>query len=130
MFRETEWDAVMIGRGAATNPWIFRHRTEYFARGHSASLRRKTATGCCASSTAPCPRPTTPRHGGKTQQFASRFTHGVQRGGPLGQAVHSPSSTTEVIEPVEAVFSSSVVVALSAAVGTGSLTGQPWAAAD
>src|SRR2546422_4647687 len=34
MVRETNCDAVMIGRAAATNPWIFRQMEQFAARGH------------------------------------------------------------------------------------------------
>jgi len=33
MFRETGCDAVMIGRAAVTNPWIFRQMADYFSSG-------------------------------------------------------------------------------------------------
>ena len=45
MIRETNCDAVMIGRAASSNPWIFRQIQQYLATGrydeptHAGSLR-------------------------------------------------------------------------------------------
>jgi len=104
MFGETGCDAVMIGRAAATNPWIFRQMADYFATGayrepgEADRLRlllefywRLSASG-------------DPETLGKMKQFASHFTHGVVGGGALRQAVHSSGNAAEVIERVEKFF--------------------------
>ena len=81
MVRETGCDAVMIGRAASSNPWIFRQIEQYLATGsydqpteqrplrHDARLLRH-ADASAASGT----------RSGKMKQFATYFTHGVRNG--------------------------------------------------
>ncbi|MFQ5778983.1 MAG: tRNA dihydrouridine synthase DusB [Terriglobia bacterium] len=104
MFRQTGCDAVMIGRAAATNPWIFRQMADYFATGRYTEpseedryhllrefYRRVLAAG-------------DPEALGKMKQFASRFTHGVRGGAALRHAIHSARTTEEAVERVDAFF--------------------------
>ena len=46
MVAETGCDAVMIGRAAASNPWIFRQIADYLATGSATSPLEADATGC------------------------------------------------------------------------------------
>ena len=104
MAAETGCDAVMIGRTAATNPWIFRQIGRSLAGGtyeiptqsdrHELLLdyfRRLVASE-------------TPDALGKMKQFSCWFTHGVRNGGELRRAVHLARSTAEVFERVELFF--------------------------
>jgi len=104
MVAETGCDAVMIGRTAATNPWIFRQIEQFVASGtyevpteaerHELLLdyfRRLVAAE-------------TPDALGKMKQFSCWFTHGVRNGGELRRAVHMARSTAEVFERVEVFF--------------------------
>ena len=104
MVAETGCDAVMIGRTAATNPWIFRQIGRSLAGGtyeiptqsdrHELLLdyfRRLVASE-------------TPDALGKMKQFSCWFTHGVRNGGELRRAVHMARSTAEVFERVELFF--------------------------
>jgi tRNA-dihydrouridine synthase B len=104
LVRETGCDAVMIGRAAATNPWIFAQIADYAASGHyrgpserdryvllSDYYRRLIQTGL-------------PDTIGKMKQFASWFTHGVRDGSRLRRQVHSAATPEEIVARVEAFF--------------------------
>jgi tRNA-dihydrouridine synthase len=104
MFGETGCDAVMIGRAAATNPWIFRQMADYFATGAYTEpseadrfrlllefFRRLMVSG-------------DPERLGKMKQFTSRFTHGVAGGARLRKAVYSCRTPAEAIDRVEDFF--------------------------
>ncbi|MGB8472963.1 MAG: tRNA dihydrouridine synthase DusB [Candidatus Acidiferrum sp.] len=106
MIRETGCDAVMIGRAAATNPWIFSQMRQYGATGRydtpTEEDRHRLLSGyyrqICAANL--------PDGVGKMKQFACWFTHGVGNGGELRRIVHAARTPSEVVEKVEAFFES------------------------
>lgn len=104
MIGETGCDAVMIGRTAATNPWIFRQMEQYFATGlydePSEADRYHLLSGYFRSLVAA----DLPDAIGKMKQFACWFTHGVRNGGELRHEVHSARSPVEVLERVDSFF--------------------------
>jgi nifR3 family TIM-barrel protein len=104
MVRETGCDAVMIGRAAATNPWIFSQMAEYAENGtyyHPTDQDRgRLLSGYYAQITGA----NLPDGVGKMKQFACWFTHGVGNGGELRRKVHAAKTTGEVIEVVERFF--------------------------
>ena len=106
MFRETGCDAVMIGRAAATNPWIFRQMEQYAATGSydtpSEGDRRRLLSGYYRQINAA----NLPDAIGKMKQFACWFTHGVGNGSELRRIVHAARTPSEVVEKVEAFFES------------------------
>lgn len=104
MIRETNCDAVMIGRGASTNPWIFSQIEQFVATGRydepsegdryhllSAYFRHLRNAGW-------------PDAIGKMKQFACWFTHGVRNGGELRRQVTTAQSPAEILERVDAFF--------------------------
>jgi tRNA-dihydrouridine synthase B len=104
MVRETGCDAVMIGRAAATNPWIFRQMEQYRATGHydvpTEQDRQRLLSGYyqkILSSNAPDAV-------GKMKQFACWFTHGVGNGSELRNIVHSARTPQEIVANVERFF--------------------------
>ena len=105
MVKETGCDAVMIGRTAATNPWIFRQMEQYFAKGRydapSETDRYQLLSGYFRSLIAA----ELPDAIGKMKQFACWFTHGVRNGGELRHQVHSSRTPQEVLQRVEDFFS-------------------------
>jgi tRNA-dihydrouridine synthase B len=108
MFRETGCDAVMIGRAAATNPWIFRQIEQLDATGRydqPSELDRfhLISTYFCHLVEAGLPDAI-----GKMKQFASSFTHGVRNGAELRRQIHSSQSPQEVIERVNMFFTGAV----------------------
>jgi tRNA-dihydrouridine synthase B len=104
MFRETGCDAVMIGRAAATNPWIFRQMQQYAATGvydtPTEDDRRRLLSGYYRQINAA----NLPDAIGKMKQFACWFTHGVGNGSELRRIVHAARTPGEVVEKVETFF--------------------------
>jgi len=115
MVAQTGCDAVMIGRAAPSNPWIFRQIAEYTATG---SYTRPTEADRYrmirtyfqmlldeADATQDLPR--AQRHGetaGKMKQFASWFTHGVAGGSKLRQQIFVSKTGAAVLDAVDQFF--------------------------
>ena len=115
MVAETGCDAVMIGRAAPANPWIFRQIAQYTATG---SYERPAVDDRYrmirayfqmlldeAEATKDLPRAA--RLGetaGKMKQFATWFTHGVAGGAKLRGAIYQARSGAEVLSQVDAFF--------------------------
>jgi tRNA-dihydrouridine synthase B len=113
MVCETGCDAVMIGRAASTNPWIFRQIEQYVATGcfdePSESDRYRLLSGYFRSLT----ETNWPDAIGKMKQFACWFTHGVRDGAELRRQVHTARTPAEVLARVDAFFASSATPATS-----------------
>jgi len=138
MVTQTGCDAVMIGRSAPSNPWIFRQIEQYCAgmgNAQEPSGLRPTAE----------PRAAVPTFGvayehpsegdryqmirtyfsmlieeelpdavGKMKQFASWFTHGVPGGAHLRKEIYESKSAPEILTRVENFFEARLCVATSA----------------
>jgi|SRR5579875_512042 len=104
MFRETGCDAIMIGRTAAVNPWIFRQIEQYFAAGEynqpQETDRYQLLSGYFRSLVAA----ELPDALGKMKQFACWFTHGVRNGAELRHQVHSSRTPLEILQRVDEFF--------------------------
>jgi tRNA-dihydrouridine synthase B len=104
MAGETGCDAVMIGRAASSNPWIFRQIADYIATGQyiqpTEHDRYKLLVGYFQSLI----DAEMPDAIGKMKQFATLFTHGIRNGGELRHAVHHAATTTEILARVDAFF--------------------------
>jgi len=104
MVAQTGCDGVMIGRTAASNPWIFRQ------------IRQFADTGCYDQ-----PKDADryqmirtyfqmlvdeDMHGtaGKMKQFVAWFTHGVQGGSALRKAVYSAQKGPDILASVDKFF--------------------------
>ena len=115
MVAETGCDAVMIGRAAPANPWIFRQIAQYTATG---SYERATTADryhmirayfemLLAEEEATQALPREARIGdsaGKMKQFATWFTHGVPNGARLRAAIYQARSGRDVLGEVERFF--------------------------
>jgi tRNA-dihydrouridine synthase B len=121
---QTGCDAVMIGRTAPANPWIFRQIEQYnswLSNDHVAAdaLVRRAEQ----SSSVRYDEPTEadryqmirtyfqmlieeelPDAVGKMKQFASWFTHGVPGGAGLRKAIYESKNAPEILTRVEAFF--------------------------
>src|ERR1700683_4923210 len=105
MVAETGCDAVMIGRAAPANPWIFRQIAQYTPFGtsdHPTAMDRyhmirdyflmlMEEDQNAATS-------------GKMKQFASWFTHGVPGGAIFRKSIYEAKSSAAVLTAVDAFF--------------------------
>jgi len=115
MVAETGCDAVMIGRAAPANPWIFRQIAQYTATG---SYERPTVEDryhmirayfemLLAETDATKDLPRDARLGdpvGKMKQFATWFTYGVPGGAKLRAAIYQARTGPDVLAEVERFF--------------------------
>jgi nifR3 family TIM-barrel protein len=130
MVTQTGCDAVMIGRMAPSNPWIFRQIEQYCERmnaalGEADALVRPECSaspdGGVRGSTYDEPTEADryqmirtyfsmlieeelPDAVGKMKQFASWFTHGVPGGAALRKAIYESKSAVEILGRVEEFF--------------------------
>jgi tRNA-dihydrouridine synthase B len=109
MILETGCDAVMIGRAASSNPWIFRQIGDYIATGRydepTETDRYQLLSGYFRS----LMDAEMPDAIGKMKQFATLFTHGVRNGGELRQQVHHSETAGEILDRVDAFFAGDAV---------------------
>jgi nifR3 family TIM-barrel protein len=105
---QTGCDAVMIGRAAASNPWIFRQLAEFFATGTYCEPTDADRYDLIRTYYSMLAAEEIPGALGKMKQFASWFTHGVRNGTELRRQVQSARQTGEVLERVDAFFASPV----------------------
>ncbi len=105
MYRETKCDAVMIGRTASYNPWIFRQISDYLRTGaytvptdferyeimktYYRMLEQQGESDAL----------------GKMKQFATYFTHGVRNGAKLRTEIYRTQDAKQVLSIVDAFFS-------------------------
>ncbi len=102
--QETNCDAVMIGRAAAGNPWIFRQIEQYVATGSYEIPNDEDRHRLITDYFQRLARSEMKDAIGKMKQFACSFTHGVKNGSDLRHAVHTSKTTNEVLERVETFF--------------------------
>ncbi len=112
---KTGCDAVMIGRAAPANPWIFRQIAQYTATGSydvpgvgdRYNMIRAYFEMLLAEEIATRDLPRDARMGdpvGKMKQFATWFTHGVPGGAKLRAAIYHAHTGNEVLAEVERFF--------------------------
>jgi nifR3 family TIM-barrel protein len=106
MVQETGCDAIMVGRAASSNPWIFRQIGEFIDSGtyyqpqeqeryaimklYYTMLRDHGSTDAV----------------GKMKQFATYFTHGVRNGAKLRASIYHAHEIQEILDLVDAFFES------------------------
>jgi len=110
MVRETGCDAVMIGRAASSNPWIFRQLAEYLETGQyqqPTEEDRYLIMRCYYQMLIEgAERDAT----GKMKQFATYFTHGVRHGAQLRAAIYHAMEPAAILDLVDEFFHSQAVV--------------------
>jgi nifR3 family TIM-barrel protein len=101
---ETNCDAVMIGRAAATNPWIFSQMVEYRETGKYQQPSDADRHRLLSRYYKEIKAADQPDAVGKMKQFACWFTHGVGNGSELRRSVHEARTPSEVLDAVEKFF--------------------------
>jgi nifR3 family TIM-barrel protein len=114
MIAKTGCDAVMIGRAAPANPWIFRQIAQYTATGRYDQptvedryrmIRAYFQMLLDESEASAGDKNAAVREvAGKMKQFASWFTHGVPGGAKLRASIYQAKTGAAVLEQVDAFF--------------------------
>ena len=104
MVEETGCDAVMIGRAASSNPWIFRQISQFLATGEYAEPTESDRHDLLSDYFKSLVAARMPDAIGKMKQFATLFTHGIRNGGQLREAVHRAHTAAEILERVDSFF--------------------------
>ena len=104
LHNETGCDAVMIGRAANTNPWIFRQMEEFSQTGSFTQATEADRYQLIRTYYQMLAEEEIPGAIGKMKQFASWFTHGVRNGAELRRSVQSAREVREVLERVDQFF--------------------------
>jgi tRNA-dihydrouridine synthase B len=120
---QTGCDAVMIGRMAPANPWIFRQIEQFVGTAALGCPAERSSAAPEVATNKPYDEPTEadryqmirtyfqmlleeemPGTEGKMKQFASWFTHGVPGGAALRKAIYEAKSGAEILGRVEESF--------------------------
>ena len=117
MIAQTGCDAVMIGRSAASNPWIFRQIVQYTASGRYDEPEEADRYEMIRTYFRMLIEEKFPDASGKMKQFASWFTHGVPGGAGLRKAIYEAREDTEILKRVEDFFENRTVHVGTAAIG-------------
>ena len=111
MVRETNCDAVMIGRSASSNPWIFRQIQQYLATGAYDEAthqdRYQMMRGYYDMLIARADHDAV----GKMKQLATYFTNGVRHGAQLRASIYAVHSSAAILDLVDAFFNTEPVLA-------------------
>jgi tRNA-dihydrouridine synthase B len=110
MVAQTGCDAVMIGRMAPANPWIFRQIAQYTETGTYTEPQEADRYAMIRTYFQMLIEEELPGMEGKMKQFASWFTHGVPGGAALRKAIYEARNGPEILGSVEAFFGARVGV--------------------
>jgi tRNA-dihydrouridine synthase B len=114
MIAQTGCDAVMIGRTAASNPWIFRQIEQYTATGRYDQPAESDRYAMIRTYFSMLIEEKFPDAPGKMKQFASWFTHGVPGGAGLRKAIYEAREDREILKRVEDFFESRLTAGVAA----------------
>jgi tRNA-dihydrouridine synthase B len=104
MIAETGCDAVMIGRAASSNPWIFRQIAQFLATGTYDRPGDEDRYRMMRTYYSMLIERQEPDAVGKMKQFATYFTHGVTHGARLRAAIYHAAEGPQILELVEEFF--------------------------
>ncbi|MBC8166571.1 MAG: tRNA-dihydrouridine synthase, partial [Bryobacteraceae bacterium] len=104
MVAETGCDAVMIGRTASSNPWIFHQIAQYVEHGRYDVPSEQERYDLMRHYFGLLHVNDEPDAIGKMKQFATYFTHGIRNGSKLRAEIYGKKTPGEVLDSVEAFF--------------------------
>lgn len=104
MVEETRCDAVMIGRTASSNPWIFRQITQYLETGRYDQPTQLDRYEMMRTYYRMLMDRREDDAAGKMKQFATYFTHGVRGGAHLRAAIYKVSEASQIVDLVDEFF--------------------------
>jgi len=104
MARETGCDAVMIGRAASSNPWIFRQIRQYLDTGEYDQPTERDRYDLMRSYYSLLIARQERDATGRMKQFATYFTHGVRRGAQLRASIYKAQDAASILGLVDEFF--------------------------
>ena len=105
MYRETQCDAVMVGRAASYNPWIFHQIEEYMETGTYTVPPDYERYQMMKTYYLMLEEHRESDAIGKMKQFATYFTHGVRNGSKLRTDIYRSQEAGQILEIVDRFFS-------------------------
>ena len=114
MAAETRCDAVMVGRAASHNPWIFRQIAEYVETGCYWQPAESDRYEVMRTYYRMLEERGDADRVGKMKQFASYFTHGVRNGARLRADIYHSREAAEVLAHVDRFFRGELAAAPAA----------------
>jgi nifR3 family TIM-barrel protein len=106
MVAETGCDGVMIGRSAASDPWIFRQLEQYLATGRYDIPTARDRYGIMRAYYSMLAERGGPDMAGRMKQFATYFSRGVHNGSRLRAEIHRARDAAEIQGRVDRFFES------------------------
>ena len=111
MVEQTQCDAVMIGRTASSNPWIFRQIAQHAATGRWDEPSERDRYHIMKTYYTMLAERRDDEAVGKMKQFATYFTHGVRNGSKLRVAIYHAREAAEVQAIVDEFFHAELAAA-------------------
>lgn len=104
MVEETRCDAVMIGRTASSNPWIFRQIGQYLETGRYDEPSQLDRYEMMRTYYRMLMDRREDDAAGKMKQFATYFTHGVRGGAQLRASIYKVHEAAQIVDLVDEFF--------------------------
>ncbi len=105
MIEQTGCDAVMVGRTASSNPWIFRQIEQYLTTGQYDEPTHRDRYEMMRTYYAMLLARSEEDSTGKMKQFATYFTHGIRGGGKLRLSIYHAKEAVKILDLVDEFFS-------------------------
>jgi nifR3 family TIM-barrel protein len=102
--RETNCDAIMIGRAASSNPWIFRQIEDYVTTGRYETPPESARYEIMRQYYKMLDDHKSTDTVGKMKQFATYFTHGVRNGAKLRADIYHEHDAQSIRDKVDVFF--------------------------
>jgi tRNA-dihydrouridine synthase len=104
MVRETGCDAVMVGRAASSNPWVFRQIRQYLETGAYDEPGQDDRYQMMRQYYGMLMERDEKDTVGKMKQFATYFTHGVRYGAKLRASIYHAQEPQAILDLVDEFF--------------------------